>query len=592
MSSKTNYLFRIILSCILTVSAISAEEIQTFDKVYLTLDNRTLAEFDDVANDPFLVIRTKVDRYQEKMAIEPSWNKFAQIDIFKAGQLVSHQEEEKTRALTNNPCPIAIINSSTVFDHAIPYFELKSEVLPEKVWWQISTDPDFKNLAPNFEAMQPFTERVCLDSLTDTFFNSGVSYYFRIRAMQENMWSDWSSSFMFEVMKPAQVKNISIRKTDEKKYILEWEKAEDSETTFHVFASQSLDFIPEIYTDKQINKMCGVEVLESAPNVNLIISTKESEIEIDACYPYYRIIAECKGHYSVPSTIVYFYDDEVELAHDVLQRDGEVYVRVIFPGPYGAEECLLPFQKPVRPPFDKYSGFSYQKPSAITDDMWLRASPFLLPDNHPAKAVLDRLCSQGRFLHDATSLVKAGFINIVVGKYSKCVVASHRDVKGYIFKLHYDVQMDQDDWPLIMRCRGASFVQEAIDQFRLGSIFVVPKKWLYPISVNSSARKGTRQKYFILVAEYIKLESEQKNSSMWKNNRIMTKDRLKALHLMLKSQGLNDSVYPFNVPFTADGRNCFIDTQHHHNNPVYYHILNKYLSKQGRAWWQEIVNAN
>ena len=98
---------------------------------------------------------------------------------------------------------ISVVNEDEIFDHITPYFILKSDLGEhcEEIWWQISTDESFNFTIPNLESIQDFEETIFLDSLTDTFFNHGQEYFFRVRAKYDEVWSQWSEPFYFLVLK-------------------------------------------------------------------------------------------------------------------------------------------------------------------------------------------------------------------------------------------------------------------------------------------------------------------------------------------------------------------------------------------------------
>lgn len=597
-SNGNRWLMKKIVSfcvAILFISSVSFAEItEPLKKVYLKLDNKTLATFDEVADDPFLILRTKTSK-EVDMDVAKSWEEFSRINIFKSGQLVSKKITKASDREEKSAASIQISNIESVFDHAIPTFTLKNGEIFQKIWWQISADDSFEHIIPNFEGIQNSTETVFLDLLTDTFFSNGEKYYFRVKGLQDNLWTEWSEIYSFKVIKPKQIENIVFKRIKNYHFSITWDKSDEEGMIYHVFASHSLDFIPSLYYDKQINRIKECKILEYAPNDNLILSTRDNKIEIDDQYPFYRIVAENRGRTSIPSPIIYVYDNRLSIPRDILQKDGDDAERKPFPPAYSVEHYHSLKRFNLEKKFTCYNQdlrkceFSYAKHGNITDDMWLRASPHFLPENHPVKPFLDRLCSSSRIVHNSASLLKAGFDQINPRRYSGCIVTPHRKMKGYMFKLHYDHQTEQGDWNLIMRARGASFLQEAIDHYQLGATFGVARKWLYPLPLEPSPLESKHRKFFILIAEAIPLVSDKDNKKMWTNDTITTRERLKGYYRLLKDQGMNDSVYMFNVPYAKDGRVFFIDTEHHHNQPIRFDKVPSYLSPQGKIWWNDIV---
>lgn len=72
----------------------------------------------------------------------------------------------------------------------------------------------------------------------------------------------------------------------------------------------------------------------------------------------------------------------------------------------------------------------------------------------------------------------------------------------------------------------------------------------------------------------------------------MTPKLLEAFYYLVKSEGLSDSVYAFNLPFCRDGKLAFIDTEHHHEWPVYFQRTLKYLSEPMQKFLTELDAKN
>lgn len=222
----------------------------------------------------------------------------------------------------------------------------------------------------------------------------------------------------------------------------------------------------------------------------------------------------------------------------------------------------------------------------VSAEIWSDVSEFLMPSDHKIKAKLDKIFKKARVTQNVNTLRAAGFEGVEIRKFSNMVVATHPKMPGYYFKMYLDEQNLNDSKLLLKRIRGAKSVQAAIDRHKFNKMFKVPKKWLYPIPENPAPAPGSFRKNFILIAEDSKLESKTTNKNFWKGR--ITQEQLRALSIIIREEGLNDSVYYFNVPLAKDGRLAFIDTEHHHNWPIYYEKTIPFLSPAMAAYWLEL----
>lgn len=236
---------------------------------------------------------------------------------------------------------------------------------------------------------------------------------------------------------------------------------------------------------------------------------------------------------------------------------------------------------------------SYEKSDKVTEEVWDTLKPYFLPGNHPAKKGLDELFSSPkRVLQNENSLKKAGFKHTSPRKYSKLIVSTHPKIPGYYFKFFKDDQLNIDDGiKLFQRLSGALNVRDWIKENGYEDIIKVPTKWIYPIPLFPPAEKGTQQKYFILVAEDMDLLAQTSNLTEWKKD-TLPKRTIEAIFFLIKDLGLRDSTYPFNLPFAKDGKIAVIDTEHHHEWPIPFRLLGKYLSKQNRIYWSELLKSH
>ena len=78
----------------------------------------------------------------------------------------------------------------------------------------------------------------------------------------------------------------------------------EQEIEYCIFGSNRLDFIPDIYTNKECIAFSDFKNLEFKDNENLIIQENKQVIKTSILYAFYRIIAKENDMYSVPSNLL------------------------------------------------------------------------------------------------------------------------------------------------------------------------------------------------------------------------------------------------------------------------------------------------
>lgn len=225
----------------------------------------------------------------------------------------------------------------------------------------------------------------------------------------------------------------------------------------------------------------------------------------------------------------------------------------------------------------------------VNTKIWDVITPYLLPEDHPIKAKLDRIFAE-RVTLNSTSLQEAGFKTPNPRGFSKTVVSMHPDLEGYIVKCFLDNQKDVVDWQKLMRrIKGAEFIKRAIKRHHYEKIFKVPQKWIYPLPEEPSPPSDYYRKNFILIAEDVHILAKDSNYKAWAGPK-MTPKKLDAIYTILKEEGLTDSVVAFNIPFTEDDdKLAFIDTEIWHRWPVNYKKLLMYLSPSMQKHWKQLI---
>lgn len=507
---------------------------------------------------------------------------------------------------------VNVVNDNRTFDYCIPSFQLESTANVDKIWWQISKEKDFAIIPSNFDQVQVYSSIVTLPALSDTFFNADDKYFFRVKGCVNGAWTEWSSTYEFIIKKPDALTSYKFEKIGDKQYEINWETDENSHVEYYVFGSNSLDFVPSIYTPAQIDAMMDGEVIQEKSIDNLQTITQEQKIIVDGSWAYYRILAKKNGQFSVPSPLIHVYDSDMVQNRDVLQivddQDGHVVLkRMDIPHSYSWMDAYLPRTqlKAWQDPIDKINGVvfrqleadvshPYERSPHVTPEIWETVKPYLFPENHPMKPKLDRLFSSTRVTMTNETFKKAGFKRNRIGRFSRIMASSNPKLEGLFIKAFADTELlIPADWKkLLHRIEGARSIQACILRHGYQDTFKVPNKWLYPLPADPSPPNNPKRylrKNFILVAEDMRIYEHDKNEKYYKKK--MDRNKLNMLFTIFEEEGLFDSVYAFNVPFCKDGKLAFIDTEHHHRWPVPYHKLDKYFSKDMRQYWNRLVKA-
>lgn len=230
---------------------------------------------------------------------------------------------------------------------------------------------------------------------------------------------------------------------------------------------------------------------------------------------------------------------------------------------------------------------AYARPHAIDSATWHALSQYFLPPNHPIKEALDRIFSS-RVTLNGEALAQAGFYNPQPREFSRIIVSGHPDLQNYLIKVYTDDQPNIEWIDFKNRIEGANYIQEAINRHGYSRYFQVPKKWLYPLPVHPSPPPESFQKHFVLVVEDMNISPKKTNFKQWQGA-TLTPKLLDAVYVIIQDVGLDDSIYPFNLPFTKKGKLAFIDTARHHLWPIPFDKLTKYLSPKMQQYWRKLI---
>lgn len=532
---------------------------------YIQLDNKTLADFDEIAHDPFLVLRTKVNAKNEPFDLSASQKnlahfKIAEIDEWPTWDMLVEEWEPlfSTEGIYSPQPQMAV--SQIGQD---PLFILSASDC-ELIRWQISSDNNFNTIPTNLDQIQPYTKILEIDPLSETFLNPNQNYFFRIKTFQGGVWSTWSLPLIFNVAKPEKVQAIEFNKCGNQ-YTISW-KGDSS--TYLVYGSNALDFIPPIYAHSEIPYTC--------------FATDQQQVEIDPSYAYYRIIPLHNGKYGTPSEIIYIYDQGMHHPRTLLQTDCSSGTISRKPLPSYYEDR-------------GYSGQEKQsksvKPSHVSSEIWAAVEPYLLPENHPLKGRMDRIFSKSRVLANEKSLTKAGFVwPKKEVSHSGIYPTQHEKIKKFYVKILTDEQ-DIADWrQWVNRAQGARDIRNSIDAHHYERVFKVPKKFIYPLPEKPETTPDVKRKNFVLLSEDMKIVDHDLNRELYRNR--VTKILLNAIYEIVTELGLADSLFIHNLCWAKDGRLAFVDTERHHCWPVVYRRYFRILSAPMLDHWKLLIKHN
>jgi hypothetical protein len=228
----------------------------------------------------------------------------------------------------------------------------------------------------------------------------------------------------------------------------------------------------------------------------------------------------------------------------------------------------------------------------IKEKIWDYVTPYLIPDDHPAKAKLDEIFSKTRVTTSIKTMEKAGFRNVVPQKFTHIIVTSHPELEGYIIKVYLDAHRYYKQRPEYMyyvwRAMGSRKIQKLLDEMGWNDTFKVPKKWIYPLPAEPSPPAELIRKNFILIEEDMDIFDTAENNRCWESD-LVDKELIDKFYYIVTELGLSDCAKPPNAPFSKDGRIAFVDTQTFDSWPVSYEKLTSFLSDEMRAYWKQLT---
>lgn len=482
--------------------------------------------------------------------------------------------------LLQKPVPrVDVVSIGNVFDHALPSFEVQaSQMDMDLLWWQVTRSDEDLAVVSNLDQVIPFTNHISLDRIADSFLSNNVEYRLFVRGRAQGVWGEWSIPFPFRVIKPEPIGDVSFKKRCHKRYEISWEPSASPNVNYHVFGSNSLDFMPDIYYGKRVDRILGAEVTESIDDYNHVIATNDCSITVNGDLAYYRVVAESRGHYSLPSPLIRVYDTELIQERNVLR--GSVSENAQF----SAERVYYTQEGPII------------EESVFTPPEREEARPYLLPSNHPAYARLSRLFRSGRLVATPDSWYGAGFHDAFQGIPSPALmVGEHPELPGYRVKAYFDVQpsgVDRSPLPycqrLLDRAKGAEMLLQVLKE-RNYQYLGVPQMWLYllPSQPLLEPEQTGPSNPCVLIVEDAKLVSPEANLEAYRTR--ITPSMLDGL-VRIISLGI-PHLNPDSLRFAEDGRMIFVDTAGCLEGKwrANYNEILPYLSPENAEYWKKIV---
>lgn len=259
----------------------------------------------------------------------------------------------------------------------------------------------------------------------------------------------------------------------------------------------------------------------------------------------------------------------------------------VFHSPFHAETVF----EEIYSPLCLSKNYPYKHNSHVSEEVWERLKPYFLPIHHPIKKRLDKIFKKHRVILSQEAFEKAGF-QAKIRKADNIVVGRHPECPKYLFKVYFDTHLFSEWEHLLKRIEGALAIQECIKDHHF-THFCIPKKWIYPLPEEPPPpeKSGYYRKNFILVVEEMDLLSKKENLDAFKNE--ITPEMLTELYLIISQEGLIDSIYPDNIPFTKKGKLAFIDTEHRYPGAlVKFKVLGRYLSSDNKKIWKSLYKSH
>lgn len=188
---------------------------------------------------------------------------------------------------------------------------------------------------------------------------------------------------------------------------------------------------------------------------------------------------------------------------------------------------------------------------------------FLLPADHSAKPLLDRICQSPLDFFDGAALERAGFQSAdrrcrQVSEYF--MVFSHPEVPHYLFKAYRPIGDDPGRarhhlTAYLTRARNAREMKRYVEE-RGFSYIAVPNKWLYPLP-SQFATPELPFGHYLMVVDRLSFLSNQESRQFYQT--IPEQAMRELVEIWFDHPRFEGGLY--NVPVTEEGKIAIIDTE-------------------------------
>ena len=224
-------------------------------------------------------------------------------------------------------------------------------------------------------------------------------------------------------------------------------------------------------------------------------------------------------------------------------------------------------------------------------------APYLMMDDHPAKAILDEIFST-RVSTNLRTLRKAGFQDIKLRRRGM-VFARHPSVPGYVFKMYCDYtghsysefektfRKQDEHIEFVGRLQKRNQIAEIIECQQFEE-FILPKKWIYAIPTETNPKKTHTmvKKFYLILAEDLDILDGNTCFRMWDEN--VDREFVYHFFIVYKEARLQDFGPP-NQSFTKSGHLAFIDTKAWPDETFKVVRTPFFLRGELREYWKQLI---
>ena len=214
-------------------------------------------------------------------------------------------------------------------------------------------------------------------------------------------------------------------------------------------------------------------------------------------------------------------------------------------------------------------------------------APYLLPETHPTKPILDSIFTSSDVIKNDTTLINAGFKILFSQKKSFIRVVSHPLLEGYLLKLYPNSERRIEKGPagwkrLTVRCIVAEKIKRIIKEKKVHT-FVVADKWLYPLPVPK--HRNSKQQPIVLIVKNMNIFGRRESNIAWKTKASWS--TIKGLYQIF-SRGYGSAFLSGNLPYTKDHKFAFIDTEYD-KRKISMRNARRRFSPKMRKYWNSLL---